>query len=341
MRRLSDRSEGGRCRRSRLMAALGAMLLVAATQLAADNAAAIAVAPERSCFEGGSAERPSAQAQAVERATLFIALVRADGTLLSQGTGFVAASRPAGQTGSLVVTASHVVQHDGDLPSDARLIAFFSDGAVIGALRVIAAGPQRNLSFGGFDIVADDVAVAEIAQFADPRAEARFSQLRGLPLAASDRIAVGEASDPVGAIWGFSGAAAVDTAGRVVGVLTGASFRGRVTLELGSVQESNAAGAPRTRAVTLPTRSLIVVEPLQAQAVRAALGDLPREAPAPDPAVLLAGFPLASCATTAATLASVDSPAGAALLSRWQKAGPVGAWFLPPSLDQTKLKLAP
>lgn len=341
MRGPADRSENRR-RSPGLLAGLGAMLLAASALLAADDAAAVVSQGNHSCFLNGIAHTAPSEGQAIERATIFIALVGSDGSLVSQGTGFVAAGSAGKTRESRIVTAAHVVEHEKEIADGARLMAFFSDGAVIGSLRLVAAAPKHALAIGDFAILADDVAVVEIAQFVDQRTRGRFARLRGLPIAGDDAIRVGEASDPIGAIWGFSGAAAVDDKGRVVGVLTGASFRGRVTMELGSVQEANAAGVPVTRSVTLPTRSLIVVEPLHAAAIEAALGAAPiiESAPA-SAAVVLAGFPLASCASTSARLESVATKAGLDLLSRWQRVGPVDAWFLQPPLDQTKLRLTP
>ena len=342
-RSLFGRRKAQRHRRLGPWSVLGAMLLVAGAALVTARTAVGAPAGDRSCFLGGVPQRSPAQAATIERATLFIALVRPDGTLVSEGTGFVAGPRRAGRAAPRIITAGHVVARRPETVGDARLMAFFSDGAPIGLLRVVAEPPKRNtISLGGYDIIADDVAVVEIAQFVEGRAQTRFAQIQGLPLAASDQIRVGEASDPVGVIWGFSGAAAVDGAGRVIGVLTGTSFRGHVTLPLGSIQESNAAGRPVARPVTLPTRSLIVVEPLRAATVREALGEAPTGAATAQSAqVVLAGFPLASCAAIAVTLESADSSVGAGLLSLWRRSGLVDAWYQPPSVDPTKLKLTP
>ena len=71
-----------------------------------------------------------------------------------------------------------------------------------------------------------------------------------------------EAGGPLGVSWGFSGAAAIDPAGRVVGVLIGADFRDRTTLELGSILDANQSGGAVRRPVILPARSLVIVEPL-------------------------------------------------------------------------------
>src|ERR1700756_4608023 len=70
-------------------------------------------------------------------------------------------------------------------------------------------------------------------------------------------------TNPPGVSWGFSGAAAIDPAGRVAGVLTGAEFRDRMTMELGSILDVHQNGGVVSRPVILPGRSLVVIEPLR------------------------------------------------------------------------------
>lgn len=101
----------------------------------------------------------------------------------------------------------------------------FSDGMPLGVPRIVLGGATRKLSVGGFDLVENDIAVIEITSFNNDAARDRFLRLQGLPLSGGDDILVGESGQPLGVSWGFSGAAAVDPAGRVVGVLTGADFR--------------------------------------------------------------------------------------------------------------------
>jgi len=283
------------------------------------------------------------QAAMIERATVFIAAVRPDGTLLSEGTGFIVRGSATNDGhGSRIVTAGHVVELSDDLPADTRLMVFFSDGTPLGLPRVVAAAPTRRVSLDGFELTMNDLAVLEIASFSDAKARERFAHVDGLQVRSADRLMVGEASDPAGVAWGYSGAAAIDRDGRVVGVLTGADFRGRVTLNLGAVQEADADGMPLTHPVTLPRRSLVVIEPLGAPEILRELGvSPPRRGQAGETPVVLAGFPLASCAATSARLQSADSSAGVELLSKWQSIGQVGAWFLPPQIDAKKLKLAP
>jgi len=322
------------------LAVLGTTQIALSMRNASPAELAATSAARLSCFRGHIAHD---QRDAIAAATVFIAVVRSDGTLLSQGTGFVAAgSATLGYAGPRIVTAAHVVAQHETISDDARLLVFFSDGNPIGTPRLVATGPSEDILVGSFTVAADDIAVIEIADFADARARERFSRLVGLPINSDDVLRIGEASDPIGAVWGFSGAAAIDRQGRVVGVLTGADFRGRVTLELGSIAGSNASGWPVTRPVTLPRRSLIVVEPIRAPEILRALG--PGAIHQPEPAetdVTLAGFPLASCAATAAELESPSSEAGRMLLSHWQAAGLEDAWLLPPRLDATKLKLTP
>jgi hypothetical protein len=327
------------------------MALLVALFIAGDTTVAsyattptLAAAPTRiadsSCFLGRIAHP---QGKAIADATVFIAMVHADGTLVSQGTGFIAAgSASLGAMGPRIVTAAHVVAPHEAAPDDSRFMVFFSDGNPIGTPRVVAAGQIHSILVGTFDIAADDVAVLEIAGFADAKARERFVQLSGLPVNSDEVLRVGETSGPIGAVWGFSGAAAIDREGRVMGVLTGADFRGRVTLELGSIEGSNAAGRPIIRSVTLPRQSLIVVEPLHSPEILQALGPAAIHQTEPgETAAVFAGFPLATCAATSATLESAASVNGAAMLARWQAIGQQDAWLLPPRLDATKLKLSP
>jgi hypothetical protein len=285
----------------------------------------------QSCFLGAINH---ARADMIERATIFLGVVRPDGSLLSEGTGFVVQGRSGDPK---IVTAAHVADSDSDdYPTDARLMAFFSDGSAIGRVDILVSGLSHAGVVGGHDLVLDDVAVVDIGAFVSREARARFQRIEGLPVAAGGAILVGEASDPVAVAWGFSGAPAVDAAGRVVGVVTGADFRGRATVELGSISDAE-AGHPVLRKVTLPSQSLVVVEPLQApQILKALAPTVAREATEEIPTVI-AGYPLASCAVTSTVLRSADSSAGAALFAKWSGVGPTGAWLLPPKLGVMNL----
>lgn len=279
------------------------------------------------------------QATKIAHATVFIPLVRSDGTLASEGTGFVVSdSSVGGAQGARIVTAAHVV--DGiDAPrTNRRLMVFFSDGTPLGLPRIVVRGPRRDISAGGFDVVANDIAVLEIASFASDAARRRFLALDGIPFAGGDEILAGETSQPLGAAWGFSGAAAIDPAGRVVGVLTGADFRDRTTLALASIIEAAQSGSDVPRPVTLPSRSLVIVEPLQSPDILRALGRPPEPRPsAAGTTVSLLGFPLASCAATSAVVVPINTEAGTTLLSRWKSIGMDGAWYLQPSLGTAKI----
>ena len=96
----------------------------------ADESAALPSVPgdPQSCFLGTNND---ARAEMIESATIFLGVVRPDGSLLSEGTGFVVEGRSGGPK---IVTAAHVVDSDSDdYPPDARLMAFFSDGSAIGS----------------------------------------------------------------------------------------------------------------------------------------------------------------------------------------------------------------
>jgi hypothetical protein len=108
---------------------------------------------------------------------------------------------------------------------------FFSDGMRLGIPRTVFRAPMRQLSVGGFDLIENDIVVIEISSFNDEAARTRFLGLQGLPFYGRGDILVGKASRPLGVSWGFSGAAAIGLAGRVVGVLTSADFRDRTTLK--------------------------------------------------------------------------------------------------------------
>ena len=173
------------------------------------------------------------QARKIAEATVFIAVVRSDGTLASEGTSFVVSdSMVGGAQGPRIVTAAHVVDDIDATRNGQRLAVFFSDGMYLGLPQTVVRGAKRDLSAGGFDLVANDIAVLEIASFDNDAARGRYLALNGLPLGGGGDILVGETSQPLGVAWGFSGAAAIDPAGRVLGVLTGADFRDRTTLIL-------------------------------------------------------------------------------------------------------------
>ena len=278
------------------------------------------------------------QAGKIAQATVFIAVVWPDGTLASEGTGFVVSDSAEGDAqGSRIVTAAHVID-DTTTRDGQRLAVFFSDGMPLGVPRTVLRGATRELSVGGFDLVENDIAVIEIAAFNDEPARDRFLGLQGLLLYSGDDILVGETGQPLGVSWGFSGAAAIDPAGRVVGVLTGADFRDRTTVELGSILDVNRSGGAISRPVVLPSRSLVVVEPLRDPDILRALGRSPelREG-ALRTTVTIAGFPAASCAATSATIQPINSQAGTRLLSQWRSAGMEGVWYLPPQLGTAKL----
>ena len=216
------------------------------------------------------------QAGKIAQATVFIAVVWPDGTLASEGTGFVVSdSAEGGAQGSRIVTAAHVIDDTDTTRDGQRLAVFFSDGMPLGVPRTVLRAATRELSVGGFDLVENDIAVIEIAAFNDEPARDRFLGLQGLPLYSGDHILVGETGQPLGVSWGFSGAAAIDLAGRVVGVLTGADFRDRTTVELGSILDVNRSGGGVSRPVVLPSRSLVVVEPLRDPDILRALGRSP------------------------------------------------------------------
>jgi hypothetical protein len=180
--------------------------------------------------------------------------------------------------------------------------------------------------------------VIEIASFNDDPARDRLLGLQGLQLSGGDDILVDEASQYLGVSWGFSGAAAIDLAGRVVGVLTGADFRDRTTLELGSILDANRGGGAVSRPVVLPGRSLVVIEPLRDPDILRALGRSPelRESGLRT-TVTIAGFPVANCAATSATIEPINSQAGTRLLSQWRSLGMEGVWYLPPQFGTAKL----
>jgi hypothetical protein len=270
---------------------------------------------------------------------VFIAAVWPDGTLASEGTGFVVSdSADGGAQGSRIVTAAHVIDDTDATRDGQRLAVFFSDGMPLGVPRTVLRGTTHRLSVGGFDLVENDIAVIEIASFNDDPARDHFLGLQGLQLSGGDDILVGETGQYLGVSWGFSGAAAIDLAGRVVGVLTGADFRDRTTLELGSILDANRGGGAVSRPVVLPGRSLVVIEPLRDPNILRALGRSPelRESGLRT-TVTIAGFPAASCAATSATIEPINSQAGTRLLSQWRSLGMEGVWYLPPQLGTAKL----
>jgi hypothetical protein len=277
----------------------------------------------RSCF---GSRIDHVDAAKIARNTVFIAGVRTDGTLTSSATGFVV----RGRRGVRIVTAFHVVEPDAG-ESSSTLMVFFSDGAPLGVPRVVAATAPRKSTISSVELTVDDLAVVEIARFAGPAALRRLSRLDGMQVAASGPLMVGETDSRTGVAWGYSGSAAVDQEGHVVGVLTSADFRGRVSINLATIQEAKIGGRLIDVATTLPDRSLVVVEPIQDPAIIHELE------PARVPferrrtiRVVFAGFPSASCASTSARLQPATSPAGAELLGKWGVMDDSDAWRIPP-----------
>ena len=102
-------------------------------------------------------------------------------------------------------------------------------------------------------------------------------------------------------------------------MLTGAEFRDRLTLELGSILDADPNAGAVSRPVILPSRSLVVIEPLSDPDILRVL----RRSPEPRGSglrttVTIAGFPAASCAATSATVEPIDSQAGTRLASQWK-----------------------
>src|SRR5215467_9514998 len=280
---------------------------------------------DHSCF---GSRIDHVHAAKIARNTVFIAGVRTDGTLTSSATGFVV----RGRHGVRIVTAFHVVDPDAG-ESSSTLMVFFSDGAPLGVPRVVAATSPRKSTVSSVELTVDDVAVVEIARFAGPAALRRLSRLDGLQVVAGEPLMVGETDGRTGVAWGYSGAAAVDQEGHVVGVLTSADFRGRVSVNLATIQEAK-TGRPTDVATTLPDRSLVVVEPLQDPAIIHEL----RQARVPSKRqrtikVVFAGFPSASCASTSARLQPAASPAGTELLGKWEAMDKSDAWWIPPGFS--------
>jgi len=199
------------------------------------------------------------------------------------------------------------------------------------ALEEIPEPAPRKTTVSSVELTVDDLAVVEIARFAGPAALQRLSRLDGLQVDASGPLMVGETDGRTGVAWGYSGSAAVDQEGHVVGVLTSADFRGRVSVNLATIQEAKTGGRPIDVATTLPDRSLVVVEPLQDPGI---IDEL-QQARVPSESrrtikVVFAGFPSASCASTSARLHAATSPAGAELLGKWGAMDESDAWRIPP-----------
>jgi hypothetical protein len=270
----------------------------------------------------------------IARNTVFLARVRADGTLVSAASAFLVHNTATIEP--RIVTAAHVVA-DESVP-DATLMVFLSDGTPLGIPRVMVATSQQQISIDDNDLTVNDLAVLTIAQFSDETARNRFSELDGLPVSSGGALMVGETSGHAGVSWGYSGAPAVDDTGEVIGVAIGADFRGRVTQRLGAIQEP-VSDDQQSGEITLPKRSLVVVEPLRAPEIVRALGLREHASSKPtESSAVLAGFPFASCASTSARLLAADSAAGASILKKWQQLDQTDAWWLP-SLGHRKLRL--
>jgi len=186
------------------------LALGAATQASAGPPSEQAQLARATCFLN---EIHHPQAGKIAKATVFIAAVAPDGTLASEGTGFVVSdSADGGAQGSRIVTVAHVIEDIDTTRDGQRWAVFFSDGMPLGEPRTVLRGTTRELSVGGFDLVENDIAVIEITSFNNVAARDRFIALQGLPLSGGDDILVGESSQPPGVSWGFSGAAAIDPA---------------------------------------------------------------------------------------------------------------------------------
>jgi hypothetical protein len=318
---------------------LSGTTLTVVTMLALAGAAAfafskpIAADREQTCFNA-NIDHPSAAR--IARNTVFIAKVRPDGTLISAATGFLVRDAEANEP--RIVTAAHVVNNNRNNGSDTTLMVFLSDGAPVGVPQVIAMTAQRQISIADNDLVVNDVAVLTMAHFSDEAVHARFAGLDGLPVHTGGALMVGETDGRAGVIWGYSGAAAIDRAGEIIGVAIGADFRGRITQNLEAIQGAD-ADDHSSHEVTLPNRSLVLVEPLGAPEILRALGLSEAEGNEPiDGSVVLAGFPFASCASTSAQLQIADSADGVTLLKKWQRLDQTGSWWLP-SFGDKKLRL--
>lgn len=310
-----------------------ALILPVALAAAALTSAATSLQPasadtrvDGTCFGNRIEHVSGAQ---IARNTVFIAGVRADGTLTSSAAGFVV----RGRHGLRIVTALHVVDPNAGETGSTPMV-FFSDGAPLGVPQVVAATAPRKETFSSVELTVDDLAVLEIARFADPAALRRLSELDGLQVAAGGSLMVGETDGATAVAWGYSGSAAVDQSGRVVGVLTSADFRGRVSVNLASIQEAKRGERRHDTAVTLPDRSLVIVEPFEDPAIVHQLQLT--EATTDDgrtSKVVFAGFPSASCASTSALLRPATVPAGAALLRKWGDMDQLDAWWMPPGFS--------
>ena len=83
---------------------------------------------------------------------------------------------------------------------------------------------------------------------------------------------------------------------------------------------------------------MVVIEPLRDPDILRALGRSPelREIGLRT-TVTIAGFPVANCAATSATIEPINSQAGTRLLSQWRSLGREGVWYLPPQFGTAKL----
>ena len=173
------------------------LALGAATQASAGPPSEHAEPRRATCFLN---EIHHPQAGKIAKATVFIAAVAPDGTLASEGTGFVVSdSTDGGTRGSRIVTAAHVIDDINTTRDGQRWTVFFSDGMLLGEPRTVFRGTTRELSVGGFDLVENDIAVIEITSFNNVTARDHFLALQGLPLSGDDDILVGESGQPPGA----------------------------------------------------------------------------------------------------------------------------------------------
>jgi hypothetical protein len=188
-----DRAVGQAARIFVLSLALGA-----ATQASAGPPSEEVKLGRATCFLN---EIHHPQAGNIAKATVFIAAIAPDGTLASEGTGFVVSdSADGGTQGSRIVTAAHVIEGIDATRSGQRWAVFFSDGMPLGEPRPVLRGTTRELSVGRCDLVENDIAVIEITSFNNVAARDRFIALQSLrALAATTFWSASQANPLVGA----------------------------------------------------------------------------------------------------------------------------------------------
>ena len=265
-----------------------------------------------SCF--GAARGENEWSLRAAAATVQVVQVTPHGTSTASGT-VVRGSQHMPGGANAILTAFHVVDEASKGGPGTAIGIMSTNGEPLGWAEVVARGRAAQHTSGGDRLDSSesgDVAVLRIRGFMG-NGEQVFKQIEGVDVSRSlnTHILRGEVSNPVGTNPGISGAAALDAAGYVYGVVIRRSTKTQ-TVGNWTVKGVKYSGADpmlrpapdgyRTmKTVVLPQSSTTYVEPLLHAEVLAALGGAATEVVVRDGgsdsvATTMMGFPSGLCA---------------------------------------------